>query len=69
MTINKSQGQSLKVMGSDLETPCFSHGQFAVQPPQFALDMPTLMSHRIMHALRDMNSCRGPHYYATQLHL
>ncbi|KAF0775486.1 hypothetical protein AaE_000814, partial [Aphanomyces astaci] len=27
MTINKSQGQSLKVMGSDLETPCFSHGQ------------------------------------------
>lgn len=28
MTINKSQGQSLQVCGLNLETPCFSHGQF-----------------------------------------
>lgn len=27
MTIDKSQGQSLKVCGSNLEHPCFSHGQ------------------------------------------
>ena len=30
MTINKSQGQSLKVMGADLDTSCFSHGQLYV---------------------------------------
>lgn len=30
MTINKSQGQSLKVAGINLETPCFSHGQLYV---------------------------------------
>jgi ATP-dependent DNA helicase PIF1 len=30
MTINKSQGQSLKVAGVNLETPCFSHGQLYV---------------------------------------
>lgn len=30
MTINKSQGQSLKVVGLNLETPCFSHGQLYV---------------------------------------
>jgi PIF1-like helicase/Helitron helicase-like domain at N-terminus len=30
MTINKSQGQSLKVAGIHLETPCFSHGQLYV---------------------------------------
>ena len=30
MTINKSQGQSLKVVGLDLTTPCFAHGQFYV---------------------------------------
>ncbi|GFW93651.1 ATP-dependent DNA helicase [Trichonephila clavipes] len=28
MTINKSQGQSLGIAGIDLQTPCFSHGQF-----------------------------------------
>ena len=27
ISINKSQGQSLKVVGLDLQTPCFSHGQ------------------------------------------
>ena len=27
MTINKSQGQSLKVAGLDRTTPCFAHGQ------------------------------------------
>ncbi|CAF1932880.1 unnamed protein product [Rotaria magnacalcarata] len=27
MSINKAQGQSLKVAGVNLETPCFSHGQ------------------------------------------
>ena len=27
MTINKSQGQSLKVVGLDISTPVFSHGQ------------------------------------------
>ena len=30
MTINKAQGQSLKVAGIDLTTPCFSHGQLYV---------------------------------------
>jgi len=30
MTINKAQGQSLKVTGINLESPCFSHGQLYV---------------------------------------
>src|SRR5260370_4389320 len=30
MTINKSQGQSVNVMGIDLRVPCFSHGQLYV---------------------------------------
>ncbi|UYV67029.1 hypothetical protein LAZ67_4003689 [Cordylochernes scorpioides] len=30
MTINKSQGQTLQVVGVHLESPCFSHGQFYV---------------------------------------
>ncbi|XP_014780916.1 uncharacterized protein LOC106876741 [Octopus bimaculoides] len=30
MTINKAQGQSLKVVGLDLSTPCFSHRQLYV---------------------------------------
>ena len=30
MTINKSQGQSLKVVGLNLKNPCFSHGQLYV---------------------------------------
>lgn len=30
MTINKSQGQSLAVVGIDLSSPCFSHGQLYV---------------------------------------
>ena len=30
MTINKSQGQSLKVAGINLESSCFSHGQLYV---------------------------------------
>ena len=30
MSINKSQGQSLKVAGLQLEEPCFSHGQLYV---------------------------------------
>lgn len=30
MTINKSQGQTLKVAGVDLAEPCFSHGQLYV---------------------------------------
>ena len=30
MTINKAQGQSLKVAGINLEQPCFSHGQLYV---------------------------------------
>ncbi|XP_050064673.1 uncharacterized protein LOC126553570 [Aphis gossypii] len=30
MTINKSQGQSLSVLGINLENPCFSHGQLYV---------------------------------------
>lgn len=30
MTINKSQGQTLRVAGIDLTSPCFSHGQFYV---------------------------------------
>ena len=31
MTINKSQGQSLKVVGLYLESPCFSYGQLYVE--------------------------------------
>lgn len=30
MSINKAQGQSLKVVGLDLQKPCFSHGQLYV---------------------------------------
>lgn len=30
MSINKAQGQSLKVVGLDLRNPCFSHGQLYV---------------------------------------
>lgn len=30
MTINKAQGQSLKITGINLEKPCFSHGQLYV---------------------------------------
>jgi len=30
MSINKAQGQSMKVAGLDLSTPCFSHGQLYV---------------------------------------
>ena len=30
MTINKSQGQTLKAAGVDLTIPCFSHGQLYV---------------------------------------
>jgi len=30
MTINKSQGQSLKIVGIDLRSPCFAHGQLYV---------------------------------------
>ncbi|XP_044591485.1 ATP-dependent DNA helicase PIF6-like [Cotesia glomerata] len=30
MTINKAQGQSLKLAGVDLQSDCFSHGQFYV---------------------------------------
>ena len=30
MSINKAQGQSLKVAGINLETPCFSHGKLYV---------------------------------------
>ena len=30
MTINKSQGQSLKMVGIDLRTPVFAHGQLYV---------------------------------------
>ncbi|XP_057335013.1 ATP-dependent DNA helicase pif1-like [Microplitis mediator] len=30
MTINKSQGQTLKIAGLDLSSDCFSHGQFYV---------------------------------------
>ena len=30
MSVNKSQGQALKVAGLHLEEPCFSHGQFYV---------------------------------------
>ena len=30
MTMNKSQGQSFKVVGLDLETECFAYGQLYV---------------------------------------
>ena len=30
MSINKAQGQTLKVVGVNLESPCFSHGQLYV---------------------------------------
>ena len=30
MSINKSQGQSLRVCGINIENPCFSHGQLYV---------------------------------------
>ena len=30
MTVNKAQGQTLKAVGVDLSSPCFSHGQMYV---------------------------------------
>ena len=30
LSINKAQGQSLQVVGLDLQNPCFSHGQLYV---------------------------------------
>ena len=30
MSINKAQGQTIKIVGEDLRNPCFSHGQFYV---------------------------------------
>jgi hypothetical protein len=30
MTINKAQGQSVKLVGLDLRVPCFGHGQLYV---------------------------------------
>ncbi|GFU16882.1 ATP-dependent DNA helicase [Trichonephila clavipes] len=30
MTINKSQGQAMKISGLNVENPCFSHGQLYV---------------------------------------
>ncbi|GFV74425.1 ATP-dependent DNA helicase [Trichonephila clavipes] len=30
MTIDKSQGQTMKICGLNLENPCFSHGQLYV---------------------------------------
>lgn len=30
MSINKAQGQTLKVAGLDITNPCFTHGQFYV---------------------------------------
>ena len=30
MSINKAQGQTIKIVGGDLRNPCFSHGQFYV---------------------------------------
>ena len=35
MTINKSQGQSLGVVGIDLSVPCFSHGQLYVESARY----------------------------------
>jgi hypothetical protein len=34
ITINKSQGQSIKYCGVDLRSPCFSHGQLYVACPR-----------------------------------
>ena len=34
MTINKSQGQSVKHVGIDLHTPVFTHGQLYVALPR-----------------------------------
>ena len=39
MTINKSQGQSIKHCGLYLENPCFSHWQFYVGAYKFKLDL------------------------------
>ncbi|KAF0752503.1 piggyBac transposable element-derived protein 4-like [Aphis craccivora] len=39
MTINKSQGQTLKIAGIDVREYCFSHGQFYVAC--FKVSMPT----------------------------
>jgi len=47
MTINKSQGQTLKIAGIDVREDCFSHGQFYVacsrvsMPTNLAILAPT----------------------------
>ncbi|UYV63035.1 hypothetical protein LAZ67_2002903 [Cordylochernes scorpioides] len=48
MSINKAQGQSLKIAGIDLEQPCFSHGQLYV-------DCSRVGSGRYLYALAPEN--------------
>ena len=49
MTINKSQGQSFKVMGLDLETECFAHGQLYVGCSRACEDKELYILAKIIH--------------------
>lgn len=57
ITINKAQGQTLKVAGLSLETPCFSHGQlyFACSrvgtPKNLIIYTPNGKTHNIVYPL------------------
>ena len=52
MTINKSQGQSLKHVGLDLRRPVFSHGQLYVGLSQCA------SGHRVKVLLQEVDGGR-----------
>ena len=68
ITINKAQGQSLKVAGINLESPCFFHGQLYVACSRvgnpkhlfiFALDGKTKILYWISSSFCEMNEARA----------
>lgn len=57
ITINKAQGQSLKIAGINLEKPCFTHGQFYVavsrvgDPRNLYLYIQNIITKNIVHPI------------------